>query len=52
MTRIKRLNPIFFMALATEPMFSGNLGLTRIMEMRIKIYLSLHTLIISRETCP
>ena len=32
-TTINRLNPIFFIALATEPMFSGNPGLTKRIEM-------------------
>jgi hypothetical protein len=31
-----RLNPIFFIALAAEPMFSGNLGLTKMIEMESK----------------
>jgi hypothetical protein len=35
LTTIKRLDPMFFIALATEPMFSGNLGLTNMIEMEL-----------------
>ena len=49
MTTINRLNPIFFMALATEPMFSWNLGFTKMIEIELRFIFFFIDLIIAMK---